>query len=198
MPTIKPINYPHDLAEADRPIWEYNIVMKCLFIGRKRFPISYPGIFDRNDIESAFMQGINDGLRRIQWDKGDPIQYLIASGIWRMRTERYRSMNKKFIIKCSCGRILDMGKYPCHNEAGELVIEPQMSTDGFKATIKGKPAHLIGDKIVQSAELATDLIEQYSDCGGGIEDDHEIWRCVQSKTGKIGVIKIPAYNDMEE
>ena len=162
------INYPSDLPTEQRPSWEYEIITKCLDLGKPRLFafIPHPGIFDRADMESAYMNGIFDGLCRVDWGKGDPIEYLIQSGLWLIRTERYRAIRKKTVRRCaSCGRELEMNEEPCHGLDGlpRRVPKPRKRDPGETMYGETDPKAIMQERIVYVTEIPTDMIDRYGE-----------------------------------
>ena len=167
------IHYPAHLLPEQREFWLNDMVQQCLNIGRKRIYrfTPYPGIFDYNDLESSFMQGVLDGLKRVKWNIGNPMIYLIRSGYWRLRTDRYRAIKKKLIAQCEgCGRELKWNEEPCHTAEGESRVARARQKRDPDETIYGesRPNVIMRERIVFVAEFGTDLIETYG------EEDEEV------------------------
>ncbi len=107
------------------------IVQECLAKGRKFFPRPLMHIHDQSDQESDFLYGVALGLKKINWEIGDPKQFLIRNGIFYLRMKRFRAMRRKFLIRCECGCKLRMSQKPCHGTmdtrtviSREIVMDP--------------------------------------------------------------------------
>lgn len=156
------IRYPDHVPIAERPEWEDYIVRLCVSRGRRRFPPPYPGIFDADDQMSRFMQGLFYGLCSVQWDRGDPIAYMVNKGLWVVRTYQYRAMGKRIIRRCAtCGAVLKMSQKACHNVESNLQDNTVHKKD-WRNTQRGKlydPEESM-NVIVQAVEMPTGIIEQ--------------------------------------
>jgi hypothetical protein len=166
---VKMTNYPPGLHDSDKKAWEDSTVTECINRGVKRFPTPLPSIFDFNDQMSAFLLGITWGLNRVDWHRGDPIEYLVAKGIWTLRTYRYRAMGKNIRFYCTtCGKELKIGEIACHRSDGEPTpANAYQAKRDWRDTIDGQDperrAQMDDGRTVIVAELATDVIEQYAE-----------------------------------
>jgi hypothetical protein len=157
------IRYPAWVTEEEKSNWETQVVTECRERGVRRFPEPYPTIFDREDQISAFLYGVTLALYKVDWAKGDPIEFLVNNGIWYLRTQQYRAMGKRMIFKCEgCGRRLYIGDPPCHYSDGKPTGWKREKQD-FQKTRKQHHGKKHDYLVVEGMELATDLIEQYSD-----------------------------------
>ena len=94
------------------------VVTECIRRGMPRIKHmfrAYQGIHDENDQLSDFLYGVALGLKKVKhWRMGDPIEFLVRNGIYYLRTRKFRAFQKKFIIRCECGKRLKMSQKPCH------------------------------------------------------------------------------------
>jgi len=91
-----------------------SVFTECLRRAKRRFPKSLPSIFDEQDLISAWSYGFYLGWLKVDWNRGDPLEFLIANGIFYMRTLRYRTLAKKNIITCAvCGGRMKMSQKVC-------------------------------------------------------------------------------------
>ena len=171
------VKFPPEVAEANRETWLSDTILKVFNSSRgvlAKF-IEYPGIFDRDDIESEFLIGVHDGLCRVDWTKGNPMIYLMRSGLWRMRTYRYRALKKRAVAVCTgCGKALGWNEQPCHTPEGlpSTLVSIPVALGADLTTPGAKEYHVVmRDRLVYMSEMATDQIERYM--GGNDESDDE-------------------------
>jgi hypothetical protein len=176
------VKFPSNVAESNRDAWLSETILKVFNDSQgilSKFT-EYPGIFDRDDIESEFLIGVHDGLCRVDWNKGNPMIYLMQSGIWRLRTYRYRALRKRAVATCiGCGRVLSWNEEPCHTPEGLDRVVITVKDKDFHDTMRGANMktpeareHCIAlrDRLVYMAEMATDQIERHAD-GGTYDED---------------------------
>jgi hypothetical protein len=109
------------------------LVSESLKQGRKYFPRPLANIQDREDQESDFLYGVALGLvkarrRSFRLRSRSLVQYLVNNGIWTLRRKRFRSMRRKFVYFCQCGKQLGFNQKPCHGTMRDRVIEPFVVT----------------------------------------------------------------------
>lgn len=114
---------PIDLSDTNA------VVKRCLEVGKKYLPKESPTIYNRHDVLSDFLYGVHRGLKKIKWDIGDPIFYLVQSGLFKVREKRKRAFQRFLTSRCECcaKKIKFMDK-PCHGLTKEI-FEIELVTD---------------------------------------------------------------------
>lgn len=82
---------------------------------------------DAEDIKQEFMIGVALNIHKADIDIGDPIEYLISQGIWRVRSYiRSQILKSTTMVCCDCGNVsrLNMidGKYSCKKCGGNNIV----------------------------------------------------------------------------
>jgi len=121
------------------------VVQTCLQRGKKRFPRIFPSIYNAEDALSDFLYGVAIGIKKVkQWERADPIAFLVQNGIYSIRVRRFRALGKRLIISCECGKRLKMSQAPCHGtkdtrmiHAGECYVgvspeRPMVGIESFR------------------------------------------------------------------
>ena len=159
--SVKPTRYPEWVTPEEQAAFEYRTVMECLARGRKRFFAPYPGVYDREDQESDFLLGVVNGLKKVDWTRGDPIAFLTQNGMWSVRTRRTRAIDKRMVSTCEgCGKELSVDEDACHHADG-TPAEVRTGKRDFHDTIK--VGRIQRDKDVYVKEQHTETIEDHSD-----------------------------------
>lgn len=111
-------------GEYDEHTDTSRVVKRCLAVGRKYLPKEYPGIYCDSDILSDFLYGVHKGLKKIKWDIGDPIFFLVRNGLYQVRKKRIRACDKFLISRCSvCKKKIKFSDKPCHGRTKETVTK---------------------------------------------------------------------------
>lgn len=162
---------------------------------------------ENEDIRQEFMIGVALGIHKADMNIGDPIEYLISQGIYRVRTFMKSQIIKGTTQTCmKCGyvsrlNIID-GKYTCKKCGSDDVTTQEMNDldDGTKLnssveTVEDFEAELIFndlmDKFEKTLTEGTNVYQLYILIKSGINRNNpevknyikeiaEIWNCSQN------------------
>ena len=92
-------NNPFEMNELIR--WISNEYMRRIYryLGKNR-------AVENEDLKQEFMIGIGLSIQKARLDIGDPIEYIVKQGVWRVRGSLRQNMISKTIQQCNeCGNI---------------------------------------------------------------------------------------------
>jgi hypothetical protein len=115
-----------------------------------RFFKILPGIYDENDQDSDFLEGVVLGLRRLRrnkWKAQDPVKFLVRNGLWQVRYRRYRAMKRRLLITCQCGKRLRMSQKPCHGTMADRQVRSRLMPVGGSYQLMQAEAERIQEMI---------------------------------------------------
>lgn len=162
---------------------------------------------DNEDIKQEFMIGVALNIHKARLDIGDPIEYLLAQGVYRVRSYMRSQIVKGTTQTClDCGhvsrlRLDEDGKYACSKCGSHNVTTQEMHTwdDGLVLntieSMEDFEAELIFndlmDKFEQTLDKDTKVYQLYILLKGGINRNNPqvknyikeiagIWKCSQN------------------
>lgn len=161
---------------------------------------------DNDDIKQEFMIGVALNIHRAKLDVGDPIEYLISCGIYRVRSYMKRQIIKGTTQTCNkCGYVsrlnMEDGKYKCKKCGSNDIVTQEMhslddgttlntieSMDEFEAELM---FNMIMDEFEATLNRNTNVYQLYILIKNGINRNNpqvknyikeiaDIWHCSQT------------------
>lgn len=117
---------------------------------------------ENEDLKQEFMIGVALGMRKCNIDIGDPIEYLIAQGVYRVRTCLRSNIIKNTVQVCrECGAVTRLNmiesQYVC-KRCGSNNIETQEVHNNDDITLENAEDR---GELVEEVVLSQILIEQF-------------------------------------
>ena len=117
---------------------------------------------ENEDLKQEFMIGVALGIRKCDINMGDPIEYLISQGVYRVRTSLRSSIIKNTVQVCrECGAVTRLNmvgsQYVC-KRCGSNNIETQEVHNNDDITIENAEDN---GELVEEIVLSQMLIEQF-------------------------------------
>ena len=137
-------------------------------------------LLEPSDVKGEFWLGVAQGMLKVKYNIGNPLQYLIQRGIWQVRTALRRAINRGVIWYCKeCSfsgqlrrmtdrDILDVARCPkCGGEVGSHEKFTPLKNDHWKVKQETRLMRLDLDKLKTTFTVherkVFELIEQGHD-----------------------------------